>query len=125
LYTRNVDIIRLAGSVNFYAGNTEDKFTHTVEKMHQQDNAVKARASHTMQDEKPQKENSTQILIVDDSPEILDLLTDILTHHGYRVRPVSSGSKALESMTLEIPDIILLDVKMPDMDGYEVCHHLK
>lgn len=64
-------------------------------------------------------------MIVDDSPETLQMLTDIFDYHGYRLRPFSSGEKALESMIHEVPDMILLDVKMPVMDGYEVCNRIK
>jgi two-component system sensor histidine kinase EvgS len=67
----------------------------------------------------------SQIMIVDDSPAALKLLTDLLTSEGYRVRPANSGALALASVTVEMPDLILLDIKMPDMDGYEVCRRLK
>jgi two-component system, cell cycle sensor histidine kinase and response regulator CckA len=68
---------------------------------------------------------SAQILVVDDIPANLRLLTGILTLHGYTVRPASSGSLALRSVAVQAPDLILLDVKMPDIDGYEVCRRLK
>jgi len=66
-----------------------------------------------------------EILIVDDIPANLKLLTDILTEEGYRVRPAGGGYLALRSVAIRLPDLILLDVKMPDMDGYEVCRRLK
>ncbi len=66
-----------------------------------------------------------QILVVDDNPANLRLLTGILAHHGYQVRPASSGRLALRSVAAEAPDLILLDVRMPDIDGYEVCRRLK
>jgi signal transduction histidine kinase/DNA-binding response OmpR family regulator len=65
------------------------------------------------------------ILIVDDNPETLALLGRILDESGYRVRPAPSGRHALKSVAARVPDLILLDVKMPEMDGYEVCHRLK
>ncbi len=71
------------------------------------------------------KKNFPQILVVDDSPDIVELLTDTLTRQGYRVSSAASGSEALSSVAKEAPDLILLDIQMPDMDGYEVCHHLK
>lgn len=65
------------------------------------------------------------ILAVDDTLAALKLLTDILTREGYAVRPASSGEQALASVFTELPELILLDVKMPDMDGFEVCRRLK
>jgi len=65
------------------------------------------------------------ILVVDDTPENLRLLMGILAEQGYRVRPVPSGTRALATIQLELPDLILLDIKMPDMSGYEVCKQLK
>jgi len=68
---------------------------------------------------------SRQILVVDDSLASLRLLADILERNGYVVRPASSGRLALRTAAMKAPDLILLDVKMPDMDGYEVCRRLK
>lgn len=65
------------------------------------------------------------ILIVDDTPANLQLLIDILHKRGYQIRPVRSGEMALRSARLAPPDLILLDVMMPNMDGYEVCRRLK
>ncbi len=72
-----------------------------------------------------QQTDSPQILVVDDTPANLKLLTEILSGHGYRVRPATSGRLALRSIAVEAPDLILLDVRMPDMDGYEVSLRLK
>lgn len=65
------------------------------------------------------------ILVVDDTPANLRLLTELLAKHRYRVRPASDGALALKSAAAKTPDLILLDVNMPDMDGYEVCRRLK
>ena len=65
------------------------------------------------------------ILIVDDNPENLNLLTSLLREHGYDVRPAISGTLAINTARQERPELILLDVKMPEMDGYEVCRQLK
>ncbi len=65
------------------------------------------------------------ILIVDDIPANLKVLGDILKTDGYKVRPVPSGSMALQVAEKEKPDLILLDIMMPDMNGYEVCQQLK
>ncbi len=65
------------------------------------------------------------ILVVDDTPENLTLLVGMLKEQGYRVRPVPSGALALQAAAAEPPDIILLDISMPEMDGYEVCKRLK
>ncbi|MBE6069296.1 MAG: response regulator [Clostridium lundense] len=69
--------------------------------------------------------DSTKIMIVDDTLLNLKLLADLLSEHGYQVQPVSSGVKALKSVVMEKPDLIILDVIMPEMDGYEVCRRLK
>ena len=66
-----------------------------------------------------------EILVVDDISVNLKLLTNILKARGYRVRPAVSGQLALRSAGHKLPDLILLDVKMTDMDGYEVCRILK
>ncbi|MCP4395878.1 MAG: response regulator [bacterium] len=65
------------------------------------------------------------ILVVDDTHENLRMLNKILTEQDYVVRPVSSGAKAFSSIRVKIPDLVLLDIMMPDMDGYEVCRRLK
>jgi len=65
------------------------------------------------------------ILIVDDTPANLRLLSQMLAEHGHSVRAVTSGGRALASAQLSRPDLILLDIKMPEMDGYEVCERLK
>ena len=65
------------------------------------------------------------ILIVDDTPANLDVLVEMLGEQGYNARPVPSGFLALQSARVQPPDLILLDVNMPEMDGYEVCKHLK
>ncbi len=74
---------------------------------------------------KRQKTDQQEILVVDDTPANLQLLTGILTGHGYRVRPAADGRLAMQSVAARLPDLILLDVKMPDIDGYEVCRHIK
>jgi signal transduction histidine kinase len=65
------------------------------------------------------------ILVVDDTPENLTLLVGMLKEQGYRVRPVPSGELALQAAAAEPPDLILLDISMPGMDGFEVCERLK
>ena len=67
----------------------------------------------------------TDILIVDDMPMNLELLAQILEYAGYSVREALSGTLALAAVEQKIPDLILLDVRMPEMDGFEVCQQLK
>jgi diguanylate cyclase (GGDEF)-like protein/PAS domain S-box-containing protein len=86
---------------------------------------LKAGESSSTQAGELGKDNSPRILVVDDAPDVVDLLTDILTEHGYTVIPASNGHAALRAVAAGMPDLILLDVKMPEMDGYEVCRHLK
>lgn len=65
------------------------------------------------------------ILLVDDAPESLQLLTQLLRAESYEVRPVLTGTQALQAAQNIPPDLILLDIIMPDIDGYEVCRQLK
>jgi signal transduction histidine kinase len=65
------------------------------------------------------------ILVVDDTPQNLRLLVSILQKQGYEVRPVPNGKLALSGARGFLPDLILLDIMMPEMDGYEVCSQLK
>ncbi len=67
----------------------------------------------------------SNILVVDDVPANLTLLTGMLKEKGHRVRPVPSGKLALKAVEHEPPDLILLDITMPEMDGFEVCRRLK
>jgi len=67
----------------------------------------------------------TKILAVDDVPQNVRLLEAILGPQGYTVIPASSGAEALERAVTERPDLILLDVLMPEMNGYEVCRALR
>jgi two-component system, sensor histidine kinase and response regulator len=69
--------------------------------------------------------NIPNILIVDDIPANLKVLGEILKEDGYKVRPVPNGMLALQVAEKEKPDLILLDIMMPEMDGYEVCRRLK
>lgn len=65
------------------------------------------------------------ILLVDDTHDNLRLLSKLLIEHGYYVRPVSDGKKAISAILDQLPDLILLDIMMPGMDGYEVCRQLQ
>jgi PleD family two-component response regulator len=67
----------------------------------------------------------SDILIVDDTQENLVTLRRILTEQGYKVRPAINGPLALQMAHKAVPDLILLDIRMPEMDGYEVCRQLK
>lgn len=68
---------------------------------------------------------SGTILIIDDSPDNLRVLSKTLITHGYAVRCVTNGAMAFISIKNQPPDLILLDIRMPEMDGYEVCQRLK
>lgn len=65
------------------------------------------------------------ILIVDDTLENLQLLSNILKEDGYKIRPANNGEMALNAARKTTPDLILLDIKMPGIDGYQVCRELK
>jgi serine phosphatase RsbU (regulator of sigma subunit) len=65
------------------------------------------------------------ILVVDDTPANLQVLSGMLKERGYKVRPVPGGKLALQAARRDPPDLILLDINMPDMNGYEVCEQFK
>ncbi|NEP11487.1 MAG: PAS domain S-box protein [Symploca sp. SIO2C1] len=65
------------------------------------------------------------ILLVDDQPQNLRLLTTMLSERGYKVRKAINGTLALNAVQLNKPDLIVLDIKMPELNGYEVCQRLK
>ena len=73
----------------------------------------------------PAETSRADILIVDDAPDTLRLLSIMLTEQGYKVRKALSGQMALNAVRAAPPDLILLDAKIPDIDGYEVCKQLK
>ena len=65
------------------------------------------------------------ILIVDDSPSTLQLLSEIFKNAGYSTRAALSGRLALQSLRASIPDLVLLDITMPDISGYDICRAMK
>jgi PleD family two-component response regulator len=78
----------------------------------------------------PEKPNGgagqpASILVVDDTPANLQVLAGMLKDRGYKVRPVPGGKLALLAAQRDPPDLVLLDINMPEMNGYEVCERLK
>lgn len=71
------------------------------------------------------KAKGRSIVVVDDTPANLRLLSGMLSGSGYHVRPAPSGALALSAIEAMLPDLVLLDINMPEMDGYEVCRRLK
>ena len=69
-------------------------------------------------------ENKKVILAVDDAPENLDVVKGLLSTH-YTIKAAVNGQMALKIAEKQAPDLILLDIMMPGMDGYEVCRRLK
>ncbi len=69
-------------------------------------------------------ENAT-VMLVDDTPANLEVLREMLQDQGYRVLVFPSGETALKALGRNVPDLILLDIMMPDMDGFEVCRRIK
>jgi two-component system sensor histidine kinase/response regulator len=71
------------------------------------------------------KESKSELLIVDDNPENLRVLNSMLQQEGYSVRAAKNAKQALASIGISEPDLVLLDVHMPEMDGFELCKHIK
>lgn len=69
--------------------------------------------------------NPAKILVVDDTPANVKLLSDLLTYKGYEVVTAASGAEALEKVEAGQPDLVLLDILMPGMNGYEVCRTIR
>ena len=67
----------------------------------------------------------TKILIAEDERDIRDLITFTLRYHNYDVVAASNGEEGLEMARREVPDLIIMDVRMPKMTGYEACKHIK
>ena len=67
----------------------------------------------------------TRLLVVDDDPTTRTLLGDILSHDGHQVTLAASGEEALEAFAADAPDLVLLDVMMPGIDGFETCRRMR
>ena len=65
------------------------------------------------------------VLVVDDHPAVLDALRIVLEDAGYCVATASDGPQALETVSRCAPDVIITDLQMPEMPGWELCHHLR
>ena len=78
-----------------------------------------------MPDDSSHMDSGASILVVDDTPANLQVLVGMLEERGHRVRPVLEGRLALRAAKAEVPDLVLLDINMPDMNGFEVCQQLK
>src|SRR6266850_1596354 len=66
-----------------------------------------------------------KILVIDDTPQNVKLLGDLLSAKGYEVTTAANGEQALESIAKHPPDLVLLDVMMPGLNGYEVCRKIR
>jgi signal transduction histidine kinase len=73
----------------------------------------------------PQSSNGTKILLVDDDRWIIEVFTEILSHEEYQIFPAYDGEIALEIIAREKPDVVVLDVLLPDRDGIEICRQIK
>jgi len=78
-----------------------------------------------MMETKAEHMSKGKIIVVDDTTASLTLLTRTLVMDGFDVRPADSGALALASAEQDVPDLVLLDIRMPEMDGFEVCRRLR
>ena len=83
------------------------------------------RGWRSMPEDSSYPDSGASILVVDDTPANLQVLVGMLKERGHRVRPVLEGRLALRAAKAEVPDLVLLDINMPDMNGFEVCEQLK
>ncbi len=66
-----------------------------------------------------------KILVVDDEPDIVRVVVKLMTARGHAVTTAADGLEAIEQVVVERPDVIILDLNLPNMDGFEVCRRLK
>lgn len=85
----------------------------------------KSHTSNITKVSKKKKIKSAKILVIDDEPEITDIIETFLENVGYEVKSENSSVIGIERAKTFLPDLILLDIMMPFMDGYEVCKELK
>lgn len=69
--------------------------------------------------------NQARVLVIDDEPEITDIVETFLSESGYTVGVENGANKAIEAARTFQPDLILLDIMMPDLDGYSICNQIK
>jgi len=69
--------------------------------------------------------DTAKILVIDDEPEITEIVETFLSEAGYTVAVINTPQEAVEKARAFKPDVILLDIMMPGMDGYDICHALK
>ena len=81
-------------------------------------------ADHDIRSEN-EKSSTPMVLAIDDSPTVRKLVAITLMRHGYRVETASDGMEALARMQEMIPDLVLLDISMPHLDGYQICKVIK
>jgi DNA-binding response OmpR family regulator len=82
-------------------------------------------SSYPLKGSEKRKTKSAKILVIDDEPEITDIIETFLENAGYEVKSENSSVNGIERAKALKPDLILLDIMMPFMDGYEVCKELK
>ena len=71
------------------------------------------------------KEHTKSVLIVDDNPENLRVMSIMLAREKFLIRVANNGEEAIESIKTEAPGLVLLDIQMPGIDGYETCRRIK
>ncbi|RDV14605.1 response regulator [Pontibacter diazotrophicus] len=72
-----------------------------------------------------QEKEKLKILVVDDEPSILMPLEFLMRKNGFQVFIARNGTEAMESVNSELPQVVVLDIMMPDVDGYEVCRRIR
>ena len=76
-------------------------------------------------DESVSRKAASKILIVDDDPGVIRLVGSLLKSHGYAVQSATDGLEALVKIKNDKPDLVILDIMMPEINGYDVCYQLR
>ncbi len=123
--TSNIEIVMISSSDNKELGFALGAIDYLVKPVSKEKLLDVLSRVHFSANLLKKKDGNTKVLVVDDEPQVLDLMEDILTSEGLEVITADGGEKAIEMATSEEPDLIVLDLMMPETSGFEVVDRLK